>query len=462
MKQEVLEALRNIVGSDWVVSELDQTKGYLYDETELLIRPDAAEDSVVVKPRTPEEICEILKYANEEQIVVVPRGGGTGLCGAAIPTETSIILSMERFKDIIEIDNENLMITVEAGVTLSELIEVLKKHDKLYFPIHPGDESAHIAGMVIENAGGARAVKHGIMRSHIRGVEVVLPTGEILNLGGKLTKNNAGYNLLQLIIGSEGTLGVVTKVTLKLYPEPKYSATLVISFDNFKDAVAAVPKILQEGITPLAIEYVDRVIALEAAKHIGEKWPAEKGNVDLIFMLSESKEDTLYDSCMAIEDICRDCGAIDSLMADNNKDQQKILAIRSNTYTATKHDLADSLDITVPPAYTPDLMNDLMDIAEKYNTKITSVGHIGDGNLHNNILLVDGKLPLYYEQMKEDMYKAARKYGGTITGEHGVGKTRMDSLITHLEPKKLDIMRGIKQVFDPNNILNPNTIFYTE
>lgn len=462
MNGNVVQELKKIVGEDYVLTEIEQTNGYLYDETEVIIRPDAAEDSIVVKPGTAEEIAEILKYANRELIPVVPRGGGTGLCGAAIPTKKSIVLSMERFKKILEVDEENLMIVVEAGVTLSELNDLLKKHDRLYFPAHPGDESAHIGGMVIENAGGARAVKHGIMRNHIRGLEVVLPTGEIINLGGKLNKNNAGYNLMHLMIGSEGTLGIVTKVILRIYPKEKYSATLVVSFNDFKNAVSTVPKILQEGITPLAIEYVDRDIALTAAEHIGEKWPAQKGCVDLIFMLSETKEDDLFDACMAIEKICNDNGAVDSLIADNSKDQEKILAIRSNTYTATKHDLADSLDITVPPAYTPSLMDELMEIAKRYNTKITTVGHIGDGNLHNNILLVDGKLPSYYDDIKRDMYMAAIKYGGTITGEHGVGKTRIDHLELQLDKTQYDLMRGIKKVFDPKGILNPNTIFYTE
>ncbi len=460
MRQKILNKLQEVVGCDWVTNEKEQIQGYLYDETEHNIRPRANEDCVVVKPRTPEEISQILKYANEEHLIVVPRGGGTGLCGAAIPTHPSIILSMERFKDIIELDQENLMITIEAGVTLGEMTEYLKKINKLYFPCHPGDESAQMGGLVVENAGGARAVRHGVMRNHIKGIEMVLPTGETITFGGKLIKNNAGYDIMQLIIGSEGTLGIVTKVTLRLYPEQSYSGTLLISFDSYDDAVATVPQILQAGITPLAIEYVDREIALLAAEHIGEKWPATKGSVDLIFILSESKEDDLYNSSMLIEEICNKMGAVDSLISDGQKEQAKILSIRSNTYTATKSTLVDSLDIAVPPAYVPRLMKDLNVIAQKYNTRINTVGHIGDGNVHNNILLVDGKMPSYYEEMKEDMYKAAMKYGGTITGEHGAGKTRLKNLPLQFDDVQINLMRGIKKLFDPNNILNPGTAIY--
>lgn len=458
MRAEVFEGLKQIVGEDWVLTSLDQTKGYLYDETEELMRPEAAEDSIVVKAGTTEEIAEIMKYANKELIPVVPRGGGTGLCGGAIPTETSIILSDERLNKIIEIDEENLMATCEAGVTLADLLEKLKEYDNLFFPIHPGDEGAHIGGMVVENAGGAKAVRHGIMRNHVKGLEVVLPTGEVVNLGGKLIKNNSGLDLLHLMIGSEGILGIVTKATLKLYPESKYSGTLLISFDNRRDAIGVVPKILQSGIIPLAIEYMERDIALESAAHIGEKWPAEEGSVDVIVMLSEDKEDDLYEKSEVIVELCEEHNAVYTMIAETAKEQRSILAVRSNVYTAVVHDAADALDMAVPVASIADFMNDIFALAEKYGARTPSVGHAGDGNIHNFIMRENGERPSYFDELKEAMYKTAVKYGGTITAEHGIGKTRVSNLAIQLSQKEIELIKGIKKAFDPNSILNPGTI----
>ena len=459
MNKEIIDDLKKIVGDDWVVSELSQKHSYLYDETEILLRPNADEDSVVVKPGTTEEISKVIKFANKELIPIVPRGGGTGLCGAAIPTKTSIVLSLERLNKIIELDDDNLMITAEAGVTLADLTERLKKHDKLFFPVHPGDEGAQLGGMVIENAGGVRAVKHGIMRNHVKAMEVVLPTGEIVNLGAKLLKNNMGYDLMHLMMGSEGTLGIVTKVTLKLYPKTTNVGTLVVSFDSREDASAVVPKILQEGITPLAIEYMERYVAEEAAKHIGETWPANNGNVDLIFILDEGSEDDLYSKSEKIVEMCEEYNAVDSIIAETAKDQRTILEIRSNAYTAFKENVADALDMAVPPASIPAFMNEIFNIATKYKTKSPAVGHIADGNIHNFIMLDEnGNMPVYYEDIKREMYETAIRYGGTITAEHGTGKTRKPQMKLQFTDREIDIMKNIKKAFDPNGIMNPGTI----
>ena len=458
MRKEVVDKLKLIVGEDYVIEHIDQKKGYLYDETEILLRPLASEESIIVKPSCVEEISQIVLLANEEMIPVVPRGGGTGLCGGAIPTSTSIVLTDERLSKIIEVDDQNMMITCESGVTLAMLSEEMNKHDKLYFPVHPGDEGAHLGGMVVENAGGARAIRHGIMRNHIKALEVVMPTGEIVNLGGKLVKNNLGLDLLQLMIGSEGILGIVTKLTLKLYPKDKFTGTLLISFDTREEAIAVVPEILQEGILPLAIEYMERDIAVESAKHLGEIWPATKGSVDLIIILSETKEDDLYEKSEQIVEICDRYNALDTMIAETSKEQQNILAIRSNVYTAVVHDAADALDMAVPIASIPAFMKEIFEIADKYGARTPAVGHAGDGNIHNFIMRVDGKMPPYYQEIKTDMYKAAVKHGGTITAEHGTGKTRKENIALQLTAKEIDLIKKIKRVFDPNNIMNPGTI----
>jgi len=456
--QEVLDRLTEIAGADWVVSDLSQMQSYLYDETELKIRPAASEDCVVVKPATAEEVSEIVKLANKHLIPVVPRGGGTGLCGAAIPTQSSIVLSLERLNRIVEYDDKNIMITVEAGVTLEGLLEELKEHDKVFFPVHPGDEGAQIGGMIVENAGGVRAVKHGIMRNHVKGAEVVLPTGELVQLGGKLIKNNMGYDLLHMMIGSEGTLGIVTKATLKLYAKNPNIGTLLVSFDSTEEASDIVPKILQEGITPLAIEYMDREVALEAAEHIGQAYPAKNGSADLMFILDEATEDELYEKCERIVGLCEENGAVDSLIAETTKDQRALLEIRSNVYTAYKENVADALDIAVPSGSVPDLLKDIDRIAKKYNTISPAVGHIADGNVHNFLMLENGEVPAYLEDIRNEMYDAAIAYGGTITAEHGTGKTRKKHMLQQYTPREIEIMQSIKKAFDPNGIFNPGTI----
>jgi glycolate oxidase len=458
MKQEIINELIQIVGTDYVVSDLSQMNSYLYDETEFKLRPQACEDCVVAKPETPEEISEIVKLANRYRMPIVPRGGGTGLCGAAVPTVSSIVLSMERLNKIVEFDDKNLMITVEGGVTLEGLLEELKKHDKLFFPVHPGDEGAQVGGMVVENAGGVRAIKHGIMRNHVKGLEVVLPTGELVNLGGKLIKNNMGYDLLHMMIGSEGTLGIVTKATLKLYAKNPSVGTLLVSFNSTEDASEVVPKILQSGITPLAVEYIDREMALLSAEHIGLTYPATKGSVDLIFILDEANEDDLYAKCERIVEMCDENGAVDSLIAETTKDQRTILEIRSNVYTAYKEIVADALDMAVPVAYFPSLMKDIEALSAKYNAKVPVVAHIGDGNMHHYILMEDGKAPDYLDKLREEMYEATLKYGGTITAEHGTGKIRKKYMTKQYTAREIEIMHHIKKAFDPNGILNPGTI----
>lgn len=457
MRNEVIDSLKKIVGDDWVVSEKDSIGSYLLDATEEAVRPIPSNDCVVVKPANPEEISEILKYANREKVIVVARGGGTGCVGAVVPTQPSIILSLERFNKILEVDEKNLMIHCEAGVTLSDLVETFNKNDSLFFPVHPGDEGAQVGGMVAQNAGGARAVRHGVMRNHIKGLEIVLPTGEIINTGGKLLKNNTGYDLMHLMIGSEGTLGIVTKVILKLYPKSTNSGTLIVSFDKREDAVASVLQILQKGITPLAIEYFERDMALESAEHIGLSWAAKKGSVDLIFMLSEPKQEDLYANSEAIVELCEKNNAVDSLIAETTKEQRSILEVRSNAYTAIQHRIVDVLDVAVPLGKLPVFMNEVFALANKYNTKIPSLGHVGDGNIHNFILKEDGEIPSYYEKLKEELFKLAIECDGTITAEHGVGKIRNKNLDLQFTTKELDLMREIKKLFDPNNILNPGT-----
>lgn len=458
MNARVIDEMIKIAGRDYVISDVAQKQSYLYDEVETSMRPEANEGSIVVKPGNTKEIACILKYANQNRIPVVVHGGGTGLCGGIVPVYESVVVSMERLNRIIEIDPDNMVAVMEAGVTLFDLLEELEKHAGICFPVHPGDEGAQMGGMAATNAGGARAVRHGVMRKHIQGLEVVLANGEILMLGGKLIKDNAGYNLMSLIIGSEGTLGVVTKVILKLYPEEKHTATIIASFEEFEAASKAVLDILKAGVIPLAVEYQDKHLFTGTAKMLGMEWQAQKGEADLMIIVSEGTEQRYYDVCRKIQDICTRNKTCGTLIAEKKREQADLLLIRSQHYEYIKHMIGESFDMAVPVADIASFLKDLKELAKEYNTVTNVTAHIADGNIHNDIVLVDGKMPEYAGELKEKMLRACFKYGGTITGEHGIGKLRVEELKLQKSDTELELMRGIKKLFDPNNILNPNTV----
>jgi len=450
-----VDALKRIVGDDWVVTARDQITGYLADETYLGVLPKPADNVVVVKPANAKEISEVLKLANKEKTPVYPRGGGTGLVGAAVPTKDGIVLSLERLDKVIEVDKENMMVVAEAGVTLEHLLKSVEASD-LLFPPHPGDEGAQVGGMIACNAGGTRAVKYGVVRNYVKGLEVVLPTGEIVTMGGKLLKNNTGLDLMHLIIDSEGILGIITKATMRLYPKFGATATLVVSFDDRRAAIGMVPKILQAGVIPMAIEYTEKSLMEMTAKHVNMTWPAKQGTAQIIIIMAESNEDQLYGMCEQISSIAEKNGAVDVLMAETSAEQTTILKIRSEVGNAVKSKVCDALDVTVPPAAIPDMLDALDKVAEKYGIFIPVVGHAGDGNLHPNMMWEYQKQGVL-KDAKHDIYEAAIKLGGVISGEHGIGKTRLEVLSMNIDPKSRELMCGIKKLFDPNGILSPDS-----
>ncbi len=462
MERKIIDRLTEICGEKYVFFEHDDIQKYLYDETEELVRPQAESDCIVVRPGCNEEVSRILQLANELHFPVIPRGGGTGACGAVIPTEPSVIMSMERFNKILEVDQLGMMVTAQAGVTLYQLNEYLDKEvHELYFPCHPGDEGAHLGGLAVENAGGVRAVKHGIMRSYVKGLKVCLPSGEITQLGGKLLKNNMGYDLMHLIVGSEGTLCVILEVTFKLHPRLEHTGTMVMSFANTKDAIDCVSAVQVSGIIPLAVEYMDRSIALKTAEETGKSWPLhDEGTVDIIYMLEGKSEDEIYNMAEKIDAISTEKHAINCVIAENKKDQKAILDVRSAMYEVFKPYFVDSLDTAVPVCHVNDLLRDFDEIAHSYGTTTPRCGHVADGNFHNFILRdEEGNIPEWADALREEFYKAALKYGGTITAEHGTGKTRKPYMQLQYSAEIMRIMKQIKLAFDPNNILNPGCIF---
>lgn len=457
MNEETIKKMQEIVGADWLVSDTDIVKNYCEDETERAMKPKVCTDCIVVKPSSTKEIQQIMKYANENKLTVVARGGGTSLSGAAVTIMPSIIISTERMNKIIEVDETSLTVECQAGVTLLQIDELFSKHDSLYFPIHPGDEGAQVGGLVVMNAGGVRAVRYGVMRDQVKELEVVLPTGEVINLGGKLIKDNAGLDLKNLIIGSEGILGIVTRATLAIRPKDKHTGSLVVSFNDENDAVKSVTEIFKSGIRPLAIEYMEKSAILRAAKDIGLTWPSKDGKVDLYFILSERKEDDLYEMYETIVGICEENNALESFVAESAKDQRNVLDIRSHVYPSMHDDLVDAIDASIPIKNLAMYMNNLSKIAEKYKIEISTIGHIGDGNLHNSILNEGALKPANYNNLVDEIFALVKECHGSMTGEHGIGKVRNSKMKFQFSDAKMRLMKEIKKVFDPNNILNPGT-----
>ncbi len=455
MDKLVVDGLEEIVEKAHVVTNREQMQNYLADETAEPVRPKPANDLVLVRPGNAQQVSAVLQLANRHGIAVFPRGGGTGLVGGAIPTRNGIILSMERMNRI-EIDKDNMMAIAEAGVTLEKLQNTASEAG-LFFPPHPGDENAQLGGLAATNAGGSRAVRYGVIRNQVKALEVVTPTGEILNLGGRLHKNNVGYDLMQLIIASEGTLAVITKVTLRLYPKFGATATIILPYNNRNDAISTVQRILHEVGTPLAIEYVERDLLERTAKYLGDKWPVTIGDCYLIVIVAEASRDQLLPQSMRIRQICRQSGGLEPFYVESQRDQDRILRIRSNIYTALKSEMVDILDIAVPVSELERVIDAVEEIARRDKLFLPVYGHAADGNLHVHVMKKEGDTPDHLDALSNEIYKIAMDAGGVITGEHGIGKIRIQKLPLCLTEKEIQLMVAIKRVFDPNNVLNPGT-----
>lgn len=454
MDRSILEELHKIVGTSYVVTNVDQMQNYLVDETPISVRPKPASDLALVRPADAQQVSSTLRLANRYRVAVFPRGGGTGLVGGAVPTKNGIILSLERMKRI-EIDEANLLAIADAGVTLGELAKAAEQVG-LSFPPHPGDENAQVGGLAATNAGGSRAVRHGVMRNHVRGMEVVLASGGILNLGGRVHKNNVGYDLMQLIIGSEGTLAVITKVIVQLYPRSGAEMTLIVPYDSRHDALASVPKILRSS-RPLAVEYVPRDLLEKSAQRLNTYWPVKTGTNHLIIIMAEPNQDQLLSESLKLAKICQQNTPYETFVAESASDQDNILEIRSYIYTALKTETTDILDITVPASELEKVMADVESVATRHESMLKIFGHAADGNLHIHIMKKPNESPQNMDAVRNEIYEIAMTAGGVITGEHGIGKVRTSKLQSIIPEKELELMKDIKRIFDPNGILNPET-----
>ncbi|RLI80124.1 lactate dehydrogenase [Archaeoglobales archaeon] len=428
-------------------------EAYLYDETPKDVAPKPNKNVVVVKPSSVDEISKVVRYANKNRIPIVVRGGGTGLSGGAVPIKPSIVISMEKLNRILEIDTQNLTVTCEAGVTLRALIEAVERVG-LSFPPHPGDESATIGGMISTNAGGVRAVKYGVMRNYVLGLEVVLPNGEVLKLGGKVIKNVTGYNLMHLIIGSEGTLCIVTKAIIRILPKPKKNYTLVIPFDGVSDAIESVSRILNV-ITPLAIEYIEVEAIKYGERVVGKRWVSKDGEAHLMLVIEAKDEDELIEIAEKIEKACKN--PLNIFVASSVKEQRDLLEIRSMFYEGLKDEIIDIMDVSIPIAKIPEYLKRCNEVAKNLGLQIITYGHAGDGNVHQHPLKCENGEEKY-AKFKKEAFKIAKELGGFITGEHGVGFVKRENLAEFLSQNELELMKGIKKLFDPNGIMNPDKV----
>jgi glycolate oxidase len=440
-----------------------------YSHDEFWLSDIARLPEIVVKPETTEEVAEVMRLANKEMIPVTPRGGATGLCGGCVALCGGIILSLEKMNRIIEIDLDNQMAVVEAGVTLADFYTAVEEAG-LYFPPHPGEESAMIGGLIATNAGGSRAVKYGVIRNYIRGLEVVLPTGSVVHLGGKLMKSSSGYSLLNLIIGSEGTLGIITRATIQLMPPAAATRYLIVPYHNLEDAIETVPLLFKAKVLPMAVEFVEKEEIEITEKFLNKKWPCSLGKTYLLIILDALSEDELSKLSEKVAEVCLKKGALDVYVADSPDKQRLVLEIRSQIYEALKSDVIEVLDISVPRAEIARHVKKVQQVSLKHGLWLPTYGHAADGNVHTHIMKAryeDGKVIRLDEEdwrpksekVREELYQDCRQRGGVISGEHGIGSVKKTYLSYVLGREEIRLMKDIKHIFDPHHILNPGKIF---
>ncbi len=457
---DIIESLRQIVGEGNVLTSAEDMEPYAHDETVGL----RADPDVVVKATSAEQVSEILKLAQRERVPVTPRGAGYGLSGGAVPVLGGIVLSLEKMNRVLEIDKENLMVTVEPGVITND-IHLAVEAEGLFYPPDPASlDSCSIGGNIAEGAGGPRAVKYGVTQDYVCGLEAVLPSGEIIACGGKLVKNVTGYNLIQLLIGSEGTLAVVTKIILRLLPLPKLQVDLLVPFNDFQAAANTVSDIIAQRIVPTTIEFMERDIVLASERYLGKEVPFHNAAAHLLIQLDGNHKEAIDADYNRVADICLENGALDVLVALKPRERDRLWEARRAIVDALNAEspINHMEDVVVPRSEIPALLKGIREVAERYAVRIVNFGHAGDGNVHVNVLkddLTDERWEEIVPLIVVEMYKLTLSLGGMITGEHGIGATRRQYLPLALDQAQIKIMARIREVFDPNRILNPAKIF---
>ncbi len=453
LKPSTVRDLKKIVGSANFTASPEEMVAYSYDATQRESLPWA-----VALPSTAREVSEILVLANKERFPVVPRGAGTGMSGGSVPTRGGLVLSLERMNRILEIDEENLIAVVEPGVITGDLQREVEKRGLFYPPDPASHDFCTIGGNVAECAGGLRAVKYGVTKDYVLGLEVVLPTGEIIRTGGRTLKGVAGYDLTKLIVGSEGTLGIATTIILKLLPLPESVRTLSILFDSIEGAASAVSGIIAGRILPRALEFMDHAALRAVEKHLGEDISGG-AKAMLIVEVDGPSTSTERESERVVE-IAGRAGATRVNRAGNEAERERLWMARRSLspalYTIKPKKINE--DIVVPRSRIPDILREIGEIAKQHDLLIVNFGHAGDGNIHTNIMIDEGDAPRAETAVKE-IFEAVLRMKGSISGEHGIGLSKAAYLPMELGPDALKTMKRIKRALDPNNVLNPGKIF---
>lgn len=452
--------LTQIVGEENILVGESISLDYAHDELGTITKmPDA-----VVKVTSTEQVSKIMALAWERVIPVTVRGSGTGLVGAAVPVCGGILLETTKMNKIIELDSDNLTVTVQPGVLLMELAAFVEENDFLY-PPDPGEKSATIGGNISTNAGGMRAVKYGVTRDYVRALTVVMPNGEVVKLGANVAKNSSGYSLKDLIVGSEGTLCIITEAVLSVVPLPKISVSLLVPFKDMKSAIEAVPKIFRSKVTPTAIEYMSRDTILFAEDYLGKKFPDKKNEAYILLTFDGSTQTQVDEDMRIVAELCLEIGAVDAYIVDTEERKKAVWSARGAFLEAIKASTTemDECDVVVPVNKIDEFIRFTHELAEQTGVRIPSFGHAGDGNLHIYICkdnLSDAQWEAVLNDCFDKMYEKAEELGGLISGEHGIGYAKKDYLRKQFGDTPIGIMRGIKKVFDEKNILNPEKVCF--
>lgn len=458
LDEKDLGFLRDLCGTERVTARDDIGEDYCHDELGgTYARPDAH-----VKVLTTAEVSAIMKYAYENDIPVTVRGSGTGLVGGAVPLEGGILLDTSMMTQFIELDERNMTLTLEPGVLLMEVAKYVEDRG-FFYPPDPGEKTATIGGNISTNAGGMRAVKYGVTRDYVRGLEVVLPDGKVVELGGKVVKNSSGYAMKDLIVGSEGTLGIVTKATLRLLPLPKFKISLLVPFPDLATAIKTVPEVIRSASVPTAVEFMEREVILAAEKFQARKFPDNSADAYLLLTFdgaSQQEIDLAYDTAAKT---CLAAGALDVFISDTQERNESIWSARGAFLEAIKASTTDmdECDVVVPRSQVADFVLFSHELQKRHGVRIRSFGHAGDGNLHIYALKDDLDDATWERKLKavfNDLYGKAKELGGQVSGEHGIGFAKRPYLAESLSPEIRAVMLGIKKAFDPKGILNPGKV----
>ena len=455
LAQEHLNFLNSLVGTDNVKSDKAHLIAYCYDATRTRFEPDA-----VVFPRNEEDVSSILKYCNEHKIIIVPRGAGSGFTGGALPSNGGIILSFERYMNkLIEIDMQNMVAIVQPGIINMDLQKAVEEVG-LFYPPDPASENySTIGGNVSENAGGMRAAKYGITKDYVMALRAVLPNGEIIQAGKRTIKDVAGYNIAGILTASEGTLAIITEITLKLIPKPKYKQTYMGIFPDVTSAMNAVFKSLASGANPVAMEFLDALVIKAVREKFKIDLPEFAGGI-LVGDVDGNLEDEITYQLEVLEQSFRANGATDFIVAKDADEANKLWYARRNASPAVTIYGTKKLneDISVPRSKLPQALEEIYKIGNKYGFKVPCFGHAGDGNIHVNVMVKDKNNAQEMEhghKAIEEIFELVVSMGGTLSGEHGIGTSKAPFMHIAFTEAEMELFRSIKKAFDPNNILNP-------